>query len=94
MAEITKIVNLCNDETEYAGQAWGMLIILPNILLQRTLNTRHTKGTTKVHKEHLWRRLDMWQKGMVNCSQSDKHCKIDYLITKQDQLRMLSWRDS
>jgi hypothetical protein len=65
VSEMTRIVNLWNDDTMWSGHAWKMMMILPNLLLQRTTNVKNTKYTNKVNKEHLERRFDLWRKGKV-----------------------------
>ena len=52
VAEIIELVNAWREETEWGDYSLKALHIMPNILLQKTTNTKNIKYTNKLSKEN------------------------------------------
>ena len=65
ITEMTQLIETWCEKNEWTECAIKALMIMPNLLLQKSSTSKNTKYTSKINKEHLARRLDLWQKGKI-----------------------------
>ena len=64
--EMTHLLESWVSESDRREYCLKSLMILPNLLLQKTSRTKNAKHQNKVNRENLERRLSMWKDGKIN----------------------------